>query len=216
MCYSASSSFSIFSISLFGIYLLVKRNYSYDRWLALLCFFVATVQLGEFLIWMNLPNKKNNALATKLIYISLLFQPLVMIVGALYFGDRFKISSTILHCLAGIYTLLFGYQIFKVVESPNRGIRSGPSKISPGHLVWDLSFIKSSKLIMLLYFTAPLIFLTIIPSLYGQILTSVYYILFLVIYLKYHSTKQWRSLWCLLGNIFPWLVLFAGHKLLKR
>ena len=215
MCISARSSLGLFSTSLVGIYLLIKRDYAYDRWLALMCFFVALVQLGEFFIWTNLKNKKENAWATKFIYIAILLQPLSSILMASFLGDEFTLSPSLLQNLGIIYFVVIGFQILRVLISSHQNINSGPSTKAPHYLVWDFSFVKTPFIIKVMYFAAPLIFLSIIPHLYGLILMSLYYFIFMVSYLKYHSTKQWSSIWCLLGNIYPWIILIVGHKVLK-
>ena len=214
MCINASSSLGFFILSLISIHLLVERNYMYDYWLGRICFFIALVQLGEFVIWSNLRKSRENSWATKLIYMTILMQPIAIISFATLFGDKFTLGPRVLNILGSIYSVVFGFQILSALFSSKKNIQSKQSLKPPGHLVWDFSFINTSIITKILYFLAPLIFLFMRPKEYGYILFVLYYFTFLVSYMKYQTTGQWKSIWCMLGNIYPWIILVAGYKLL--
>ena len=59
MCYSAPVSIIYFSIISIIIFYLFNRNKGNDRWYAILFLCVNFVQLGEYVIWKNLKNPKN-------------------------------------------------------------------------------------------------------------------------------------------------------------
>ena len=114
MCYNATSSLANFIISLAGIIFLFIRNEKNDRFVGNIIFGVSIMQIGEYLIHLDLKCKKNlNKVGSRIGYLShIILQPLFGLISLLYFNER-KITKTELIIWLITYLIYFFYSCTK-------------------------------------------------------------------------------------------------------
>tara|TARA_Y100000991_G_C21949145_1_gene338899 strand:+ start:261 stop:938 length:678 start_codon:yes stop_codon:yes gene_type:complete len=217
MCFNAQSSITTFFIVLCCSIFLYIRNYRYGKTLALIFFTVALMQLAEFFMWSDLKCGNMNDYATKFAFIVLCLEP-VIVTFAVYNYNVSKIPNKYLKWIFYFYLIFFGLFIFRTLIY-NKKLCSLPSK-KLKHLIWDHGHLMSNlpKLLIysfwILYFCAGLLFLS-----FKNIQVGVTYLLLIVITIvlsKYFTRNSknsltWKSLWCLIINIIPFLAIGIGE-----
>ena len=119
------------------------------------------MQLLEYFMWIDQKCGNINKISTKLAYILLTLQPFIVIIGFYFIGDQSRIKKKYFLPIVIATICIVIYQIIRVLESTKKDICSKPSKTTPHHLLWDFTFIKSPKWLMMLYFLSPLTLLLI-------------------------------------------------------
>ena len=217
MCFNAQSSITTFFIVLCCSIFLSIRNYRYGKTLALIFFTVALMQLAEFFMWIDLKCGKMNDYATKFAFIVLCLEPIV-VTFAVYNYNVSKIPVKYLELIFYFYLLFFGCFIFRALMYKKK-LCSLPSK-KLKHLIWDHHDLMYNLpkllryLFWTLYFCAGLLFLS-----FKNIQVGVTYLSLIVITIvlsKYFTrnsknSSTWKSLWCLIINIIPFLAIGIGE-----
>lgn len=212
MCYSAESSILIFSVVNCCILYLYKRNYTYDRTLALIFFCVSLMQLSEFLMLIDLKCGLINNLGSKLAFIILCLEPII-IIFTIYYYNSSKISDKYIKYILYIYLIFFGYFILRTIFL-NKKLCSLPGK-KYKNLIWDHSiFNRLSEniynLFWILYYLSGLLFFT-----FKNRLVGILYFLLIIITLgisKFlnRNSPSWKSIWCIIINIIPLFAIVIG------
>ncbi len=88
MCYSFEASVSAGFFSYLTAFILIARNYEYDRWFALFILSFSSIQWAEAILWKNLNNLRINHIVTRwVIPIILASQGLAGLIGANIYHD---------------------------------------------------------------------------------------------------------------------------------
>lgn len=134
MCHSQGVSIVTYVIVVVIAIIIFMRNRGSDRHIAMFILAFVTIQFWEAFLWdaVDRGDDKQNDLVTRLILISLWFQPLVNVIGAASVEQKRK-NFMILSALFVVYGLLFfggivtasGPEKFKTEKGPNC------------HLVWN-------------------------------------------------------------------------------
>tara|TARA_B100001093_G_scaffold178563_1_gene171117 strand:- start:586 stop:1239 length:654 start_codon:yes stop_codon:yes gene_type:complete len=95
MCYSANASLISFFISFTGFVYLFQRNMKNDRFIGFIILGISTMQLGEYLIHIDIDCKNNlNKIGSRIGFLShIIIQPLFALISLLLFsGKKFDFS----------------------------------------------------------------------------------------------------------------------------
>lgn len=216
MCFNARSSITTFFLVLCCSLYLYNRNYIYDRPLALMFFIVSLMQLAEFLMWYDLNCGQINNIGSKFAFIVLCLEPLI-ITFVIYHYNISKISKKYLKYIFFTYLIFFGYFIIRTILY-RKQLCSLPSK-KLKHLIWNYDPIIENlpQILMfifwILYFLSGLLILSFKNTFIGVIYLGM--AIFAIILSKYWTRNNinrssWKSIWCLLVNILPFLAIFIG------
>ncbi len=107
MCWNKQVSFITFIAAICGVYYLWKRNGQNDRWMAVFAGTIAMIQLAEYFMWSDPKCGKVNAYASAFALLVLAAEPLMNMVGGLYF-ERTS-NKKILQILLGFYAIFILY-----------------------------------------------------------------------------------------------------------
>lgn len=204
MCYDAKTSITTFGfVSVLSAYLWY-RNGPQDRAIGLILFFIALMQLAEFILWTNLGENPINQAVSSIIPILLWSQPLFIAFVMWIFK-------------AGWYTEAYKYIFYSMVALlpawiyiSTSSIKTPYTTVGPaGHLVWPYSTNDQSILRTLflgIYFTA-LFFLCVTCKKLsiGIGLTAGYFISLLYYY--YYYNQDISTLWCHAVNMVAIIAL---------
>ena len=218
MCFNASSSISSFLVVSACCLFILVRKYPLSRPIALIFFSVGFMQLAEFFIWKDQNCGWLNYYATKLALIILFSQPIILMFSS-YFYDLTILKPILLKYILFLYIIFFGFLIlWTIIFSPSK-ICSLPN-IKSHHLIWDTDSIFkyipnviSDILFPLLYFLSFLVFLffkKIYIGLFCFILFTSFLLLSILIYFG-KSSRSWKSLWCFLVNVIPFLFIIYAE-----
>jgi len=214
MCFNLETSLITFLVSLYVSYALYKRGQKNDLIIMtfILCYNI--VQLGEFLIWLAIKykNKKLNRFGTLLLTISLISQPMSIMIGSYYdIGSKNKTFGTLL-LINVIYFVYNLYEIFKEFydEKSNLTYTSYPHK-KYKNLVWDNN-------INIQYFFAFILciisaFILLKPTLLAIICSAYYSFLAIVVYFK--SNVIFQSVWCWISSVSSIVIYFINYYVNK-
>ena len=87
MCWNKQVSLVTFIFAIIGIIYLWKRNAPNDRWIAVFAGTIALIQLAEFFMWSDLTCGKINKYASIFALLVLAAEPLMNMVGGIYFSN---------------------------------------------------------------------------------------------------------------------------------
>lgn len=203
MCYNAQASIGSFLVSLIGSTFLFSRNNKDDRLFAVILFGVSIMQLGEYLIHIDIkckhPNKLN-ILGSKLgFYSHILIQPLFSLLATILFGSVNQYYKPIF-TLWGILWILYikyaydNYPSEKEWCSYRYECDKGYEKIGC-HLYWPWFKSINEILYMTLVF-----FLPILSS--STVQYKVFWLIYVILgpgLLSLVYPKTAGSIWCFLG-----------------
>ena len=214
MCYNKETSLQTFSITLICSIILIFRNLTYDRVLAIFFIVVSLVQLLEYFIWSDQECGEINNIATRLLLVTISIQPIVLLIGCIYY-NLVNLNHQIIYIYLGIYSIIICIIAFNAFTIKKK-LCSKPSEESH-HLLWDIQPIlytipNSIYLFIILYFVILLVFLFF----KNKSLAVIYFILYcfsfiLSIVLNYSKKGTWKTYWCWIGNIVPILSLIIGY-----
>jgi hypothetical protein len=175
------------------------------------------MQLAEFFMWNDLECGTMNDYATKFAFIVLCLEPIIG-VFAVYNFDVSRIPKKYLRYMFYFYLLFFGYFIIRTLQYKKQ-LCSLPGK-KQKHLIWDhYSLMPDFSTLLfylywLLYHASFLLFLSFINIQVGVI----YYLLSLItiVLSKYftrnsENSQSWKSLWCVMINMIPFLAIGIGE-----
>lgn len=209
MCFNSNLSLSSFIFCIIGIIMLYYRNNTNDRYYALIFLFISFIQLGEFFAWVGIDNKNNliNIFGSYIIYISLYMQIIAAYLGIYFIANNVIIEKKKIFKYLIIITVLITISFINLLYK-----KSNDMIITKGyynHLIWGNN--TSDIIFYLFYITYPLIIFILLKNKFIPFIVGIYfYIGFLLSYMKYsvrNLSHEWRSIWCLIGSLAPYLVL---------
>ena len=217
MCFSpevSMTTFIIVSVSCIYIYL---RNYPSCRPLTFILFTVGLMQLAEFFIWKDQNCGRQNHLATLIAFVILCLQPIVLML-IFYFYKLLKINYVHLSYLVVIYILFFVFFIINSIFNNTSKLCSKSHK-NLSYLVWGYDpvfkniHVSIIYLFWCLYFIAPFLFFlskNLIVGI-GYFSLLAFCLLVSVFFTRGFSSLCWKSLWCLLVNLIPIIIILVGE-----
>ena len=139
MCYSAPVSLNTFIFSLITSSYIFYRNKTNDRPLAVWLFITSLMQLFEFFMWTDYNNSKGwNNISTKLSFIFLVSQPLVLSIGLYLYGSYYK--NNIINIIIIILSILLLIRLILVTKYVITNQDTWVSQAGPNcHLIWYYS-----------------------------------------------------------------------------
>lgn len=194
MCYDAETSLKTFMISApVSLYLALRGSSVNLRIYGWLFFYVAFMQLIEFVLWKNQQyGSKTNSVVSKIIDPYLIGQPLVALL-AIHFLDKTNVNHLLLFNIL-VFIFISFHNIF---DKKPRHSRPGDN----GNLNWDtVTKIKDGGHV----FLGVLLFVAVV--LVSKIDKSTVVVAILgLLSLTYHmsKTQQWGSGWCNTVNMIP-------------
>ena len=208
MCFNAESSITTFIVSFSLSFLLFATGDKYDKTIAIFCFAFGSMQLVEYLMWIDQDCGEINNFASILGDIILFLQPLSILMAGYYY-KTFYIPDFVLlfFIIISIYSTL---NITLRYLKTNRKFCSLEQE--SGNLKWEFliggvgDFELSSRI-----FYYSILFLTwffMKDRLRGILLGSWNIITFLLVGANF---KQWESVWCYIANITPLIFLFLQN-----
>lgn len=203
MCYSASSSFGTFFFVFFISCILWIRGSKVQKSLAIILIIIASMQIIEGLLWLNIECNKVNKFITLFIPILLFLQPIV-IIGAVYAFDAGRLPPSYYKILLGISVLSLPIYIDLFKDGLGKCTVIGENR----HLVWPFTNITPISLAHILYnITIGIGFTTLNTEWYGIF----YVIMALIGYFKSRITygHSWSSVWCHFVNLLAIGALFV-------
>lgn len=209
MCFNKEISLTTFVISSFISALFYIRNKPNDRLISIFNFTIATMQLVEYFIWLNINNKEKNKFYTRIAKLTYTLHPIIIMIAFYLFGTL-SINKNILVYPIIISIIYTCYLVFKLFNSPYN--LSTVAKINK-HLSWNgnenVNYNNSRTLIHYLYYGTVIILfpLLIKPFKHGLLLSILIALTAFFAYLKTNNEQNvndkssWKSLWCNIGNI---------------
>jgi hypothetical protein len=194
---------------------LIYRNYSNDRWVAIVFISTGLMQLLEYFMWKDQSCGVMNHLATILALLLLLIQPIAVLLGAYYFGDLI-FDKNKLAPIIWIYGIIIGiFGINWINYASKKRLCSRPNGI---HLDWDFSKwinIPVMKIFWVLYYLVVILFFMshrwYLGAIVGLLLIGT--LLFSVFYVK---NTSWKSWWCFVVNIIPIIYIIISYYVYRN
>ena len=160
MCYNKDASiYSYIGASIISI-ILFKKGDIFDKSVALYSLIFVQMQLAEYFMWLDQECKNTNHFATVYADITLMLQPVILILSLIIFNNTF-IPITVLYLLLTISSLILLSRIHVNIKN-NRRLCS--KKSINGNLKWDFEikneiFKKYTEFYFVLFITLPWLFL---------------------------------------------------------
>ena len=208
MCFNAESSITTLLVSFSLSYLLFINGNKYDKTIAIFCFTFGSMQLAEYLMWIDQDCGEVNNFASMLGNLILFLQPLSILMAGYYYKS-FHIPQYLLLFLI----ILSSYFILNLTYSyikTNKNLCS--LERESGYLDWEFinggveDFELSSKI-----FYYSILFLTwffMKDGVKGAAIGLWNIVLFLIVGANF---QQWESIWCYIANITPLIFLFLQN-----
>ena len=217
MCYNKSVSLLTFSVMAISTACLIYRNYPNDRWFALFFIFAGIMQLFEYFMWSDQSCGLVNHLATMGAFILLLMQPVVLLIGAYYFGTL-RFDKKKLVPIIWTYVIFFGIIIINKIKI---GIKHRMCSLPNGkHLDWNMGklFFRDKPIMYLcafLYYISAPLFLLARPWYLGAIMLVLTggTLFFSVFFVK---NPSWKSMWCWISNFIPVIYIILSYFIYKN
>jgi hypothetical protein len=87
MCWNKEVSITTFALAMIGAIYLFRRNKPNDRWIAVFAATIGMIQLAEFFMWSDLDCGKMNMYASMFALLILALEPMMNMVGGIYFSN---------------------------------------------------------------------------------------------------------------------------------
>jgi hypothetical protein len=203
MCYNPTVSLLSFTVMAISTTYLFYRNYSNDRWIAIIFASAGIMQLAEYFMWKDQSCGITNHLATKYAFFIGLIQPITVLIGAYYFGNLIFDKKHIIPVI-WIYVIIFG--IAGIEWTKYCSTKRLCSRPDGRHLDWNFENIFSSspimKIVSILYYLVVLLCFMSRPWYTGTVIgTMLLGTLFFSVFFVKNST--WKSWWCFVVNFIP-------------
>lgn len=218
MCWNKQVSLVTFILAVAGSAYLYQRNLPNDRWIAVFAATIAMIQLAEYFMWSDLSCGKLNTVASAFALSILALEPLMNMVGGLYFSDTSNKKALTLMLVA--YLVFIGVVYLTQVHRKQITL-CGTSTCDIGtptpsgflsnkscNLHWYFmdSFNGATGLIWMIFLLIP--FLAMMPLSQGLILAGLGVGTFLLA--KFSNTAALGSLWC-------WFAIgIIGYKIVAK
>lgn len=207
MCWNKQVSLVTFILAIFGSIYLYHRNGPNDRWVAIFAATVALIQLAEFFMWGDLACGSINKYASIFALLVLALEPLMNMIGGIYFSEspykpilKYMLLAYIIFVIFYFFTQIYQKQTDWCGTSvclPDSNPLSGFVMKSGCNLEWYFLKNKSNKLgiIWILFLMVP--FLTMTPHYQGIILFTLGFVTFFLS--RIINNDAAGSLWCWLS-----------------
>ena len=211
MCVNEYVSMAVFIICTALCIYLYKRNNVNDRWIASLFLFVGTMQLLEFVMWMDQECNGANQLATDIAFWQNILQPIVAIIAAYVFT---KGQIPIYIYIPTIVYLFFSIPIIMNTKQPDKCTKTCEG--SNVGLAWEYTNTKHLNLVWLIFLIALVTPFFTMPEnaiVYTAILIITYIISLFISKFRCANTNvvpTSGSWWCLLAFTTPLAAVFVN------
>jgi len=211
MCFNAPISFLTFVIGLVGSYGLIKygnKKYKKENTVFGIFFiFIASIQLMDFLLWIDIKNKIGiNHLTTIIGPLLNVGQPLILyLIKYFYYKPEINLTNTFyIYAIFNIFYFIYLITMYSKFLLSKSG--SLVTSTSNGHLSWPWIPYANSKL-YLIVLALNIFYLTNFT--YSLISFIIVYLFFtLSYYLFFYNTGE---LWCFFGAFIPFILLFVSY-----
>jgi len=202
MCYNPTVSLLSFTVMAISTTYLFYRNYSNDRWIAIIFASAGIMQLAEYFMWNDQSCGITNHLATKYAFFIGLIQPITVLIGAYYFGNLIFDNKKLIPII-WIYIIIVVLAGIEWTKYCSAKILC--SRPNGRHLDWNLSNIFDSpivKIFFILYHLSVLLLFMTRPWYTGTTIGTIAFgTLFFSVFFVNNST--WKSWWCFVVNFIP-------------
>jgi hypothetical protein len=204
MCINKEVSISAFIVCSVTCIYLYKRNLQNDRWIAIIFGYFGTMQLLEYLMWIDQECSGLNQIATDLAFIHNILQPMVSLLVA-YIMIR-KIPK-FAYIVLGIYILVSFPRIW---EAKKENQCSKPCSEENIGLSWEYTLIKDNPYMIWFIFAIALATPFLLMKKNGHIYASI----IMGTFISSHFIARHRcpnvivssptgSWWCLMASLVP-------------
>ena len=209
MCISAEVSISVFILCSVTCIYLYKRNKQNDRWIAIVYGYLGSMQLLEYLMWIDQECSGLNQIATDLGFIHNILQPFVSLLVAYFMINKLP---------KWVYVPLLIYIIYslpKIYKSKTNNQCSKPCSDEKIGLSWQYTNTKNSTIVWMIFTIALCVpFLTMKKNGY------IYFLLLVGAYIVSHFIAKNRcqgaiipsngSWWCIMATLIPLIAIFIN------
>jgi hypothetical protein len=211
MCFNAPISFLTFVIGLVGSYGLIKygnKKYKKENTVFGIFFiFIASIQLMDFLLWIDIKNKIGiNHLTTIIGPLLNVGQPLILyLIKYFYYKPEINLTNTFyIYAIFNIFYFIYLITMYSKFLLSKSG--SLVTSTSNGHLSWPWIPYANSTLYLIVLALNIFYLTNFTYSLISFII--VYLFLTLSYYLFFYNTGE---LWCFFGAFIPFILLFVSY-----
>jgi len=209
MCWNATSSLTSFIVGYIVCLILYIRNKNYDRFYSIFFLWILSVQLLEYLMWIDQECKNLNNISNQILCPMILLQPIILSVLSLYFinFDNMTKNTLIISTIISFIIAILSYIIMKPWESK---LCSRPDNNNCHSLKWP--WLKKNNILNTInYFVlAFIIALILLKTNNFYLIIFVFYLFISLIFslLIKPFNKSQTSHWCFLAVGLPILKLF--------
>tara|TARA_B110000967_G_C18894613_1_gene569692 strand:- start:516 stop:1151 length:636 start_codon:yes stop_codon:yes gene_type:complete len=210
MCVNAEVSMAAFLFCSITSFYLYKRNNINDRWIAITVGYFGTMQLLEYLIWMDQECSGLNQKVTTIVFFQNILQPIVSLFVAYYMTNG-KIPIWIY----GIILLYIIYSVPKIWESKSPDQCSKPCKEGQLGLSWDYTLSDHYKIVWVIFALAlgtPYLLMKKGYIYFSLLMGTFIMSIFIGEDRCGTSPAPSGSWWCLMATIIPFLAIFINSK----
>jgi len=221
MCFNKESSMISYTLGSICSLILFYIGDKYDKSIAIVSLCFVQIQLAEFFMWSDQNCGKINHFATIYANITLVFQPLSVLLTILFYKTTYIPQNIIYVCL-----VLVSIPLIETIINNIKNKRQLCSKeTKSGYLQWDFPYDKTSilniigSIIYFVFLCMPWLFFK--NHFKGYLvffigLTTLLYSYFTNKNNKISIFQQWESKWCILAVIIPILFLFIKIPFVKK
>jgi len=117
MCWNKEVSLTTFIFAIIGVIYLWKRDRPNDRWVAVFAGTIALIQLAEFFMWSDPSCGRLNKYASIFALIILGLEPMMNMVGGLYFSNTSTSNKKILKYMLLAYIIFLSVTYFTQIHN---------------------------------------------------------------------------------------------------
>jgi len=213
MCISAKVSMGAFILCLTSCAYLYKRNNINDRWVAILFVYLGSMQLLEYMMWMDQECKGLNQFATNLGFYHNILQPVISILVAYYYTNG-KLPIYIY----GIYIIYLVSSFPFIYKMKKKNQCSLPCKDSEIGLSWEYTNTQNQAYVwgvFCLAISLPLLMMKKDGYIYTGIIIGTYILSHFISKNRCSNTNVSApngSWWCILASLVPLGAIFINSK----
>ena len=213
MCINDKVSIGAFLLCMCMCIYLYKRNNINDRWIALIFGYFGTMQLLEYLMWIDQECKGLNQMATTLGFFHNILQPVMSIMIAYYYTNG-KLPMYIY----GIFIIYLTTSLPWIIKMKKDNQCSLPCKDSEIGLSWDYTNTKYQMYvwgIFCLSLALPFLSMKRNGYIYMSLIIGTYILAFLISKNRCTNTSISApngSWWCIMASILPFVSIFINKN----
>ena len=213
MCVNEYVSIAIFMICSITCLYLYKRNRVNDRWVAIVFFYIGSMQLIEFVMWLDQECKGANQIATDIGFWQNIFQPIVSIIVA-FIITKGKMP---VYFYIPLFAYLF-YSLPQIVKAKHPDRCSKPCENSDMGLAWDYTNTENDNIVWLIFLAALAVPFLAMPEngvLYTGLAVATYIVSLFISKNRCPASDKIPtsgSWWCLLGFVIPIIAILDSNS----